>query len=143
MNPPVQTPPQAMVFWIIWFAIFSGLMILQFILGGGFPAGRSQGDEPVVFLIIALSLATASLGVRFVWIPRTNGLVRKLPLMIVGLALAEAIGILGMLLVPEQHVASRMFMLCTAIVCIVLSAPVYAHRQRTGSPFRVEPTDGA
>lgn len=35
MNHPQATPPLAVVFWAIWFAILSGLLMMQFVLGGG------------------------------------------------------------------------------------------------------------
>lgn len=128
------------VFWVIWSAILSGLLIMQFFAGGGIPTGGGQGKEPAIYQVISLGIAAASLFVRFVIIPRLKGLEKKLPAMIVGLALAEGIGIIGMFAIPHQHASTRLFMLGTAIVCIVLSAPVYAKFPGGGSPFRNDPS---
>jgi hypothetical protein len=140
MNPSSQTAPMPVLFWVIWFAILSGLLIMQFFAGGGIPAGGGQGKEPVIYQVITLLMAAAALFVRFVIIPRLDGLKRKFPAMIVGLALAEGIGIIGMFAIPKERASTRLFMLGTAIVCIVLSAPVYAKFPGGGSPFRNDPS---
>jgi hypothetical protein len=139
MNPSQQAPAQPVVFWIIWFAILSGLMIIQFILGGGIPAVSSQEKEPVIWQVVALGAATVALVIRFIIIPRLEGLEKKLPAMIIGLAVSEGVGIIGIFVVPHEHSSTRLFMLGTAIVCIVLSAPVYAKPSGGGSPFRNDP----
>lgn len=144
MSQPSHSPPVPLVFWVIWAAILSGLIIMQFFMGGGIPAGGNRGGEPVIYqaiaLGIALGIAAAALAVRFIVIPRVSGLDRKLPLMIVGLALSESIGIIGIFVIRQEHSSTRLFMLGTAIVCIVLSAPVYARLAPSGSPFRNDPT---
>ena len=139
MNPSQQAPAQPVVFWIIWLAILSGLMFMQFILGGGIPAGSGQEKEPVIWQVVALGAATVALIVRFIIIPRLEGLQKKLPAMLIGLAVSEGIGIIGMFAIPQEHASTRLFMLGTAIVCIVLSAPVYAKFPGSGSPFRNDP----
>jgi hypothetical protein len=128
------------VFWVIWFAILSGLLIMQFFAGGGIPSGGGQGKEPAIYQMMSLGIAAAALFVRFVIIPRVSGLEKKLPLMIVGLALSEGIGIIGMFAVSQEYASTRLFMLGTSIVCIVLSAPVYAKFPGGGSPFRNDPS---
>jgi hypothetical protein len=127
------------VFWVIWFAILSGLLIMQFFAGGGIPTGGGQGGEPAIYQVVTLAIAAAALFVRFVIIPRLKGLEKKLPAMIIGLALSEGIGIIGMFAIPQHHASTRVFMLGAAIVCIVLSAPVYAKVPGNGSPFRNNP----
>jgi hypothetical protein len=136
MTSPRENAPQPIILWIIWFAILSGLLIMQFFAGGGIPSGSDQGEGPVLFQTLALVLAAASLIVRFAVIPRLKDLQQKLPAMIVGIALAEGIGILGMFAVPHQYGATRLFMLGISIVCVVISAPIYAKFPVGGSPFR-------
>lgn len=128
--------PQPVIFWIIWFAILSGLFIMQAFAGGGIPSGSDQGEGPVLFQTLALVAAAASLFVRFVVIPRIKELEKKLPAMVVGLALGEGIGIIGMFAVPHQYGATRLFMLGISIACVVLSAPFYARSPVVGGPFR-------
>lgn len=136
-----QSPqgPQALkpvIFWIIWFAILSGLFVMQAFAGGGIPSGSDQGEAPALFLTLALVAAAASLFVRFAAIPRLKELEKKLPAMVVGLALGEGIGIIGMFAVPHQYGATRLFMLGISIACVVLSAPFYARSPVGGGPFR-------
>jgi hypothetical protein len=136
MTPQQETPtPPAIIFWILWFAILSGLLVIQFLAGGGIPSGRDQGEAPVLFQAIALGMAMAAMAVRFMVIPRISRVAAKLPAMIVGLALSEGIGIFGMFLVPPQHGTTKLFMLAISIACIVLFAPVYA-MEKSGDSFR-------
>ncbi len=136
MTTPRGNTAQPIIFWILWFAILSGLLIMQFFAGGGIPSGSDQGEGPVLIQTFALVLAAASLIVRFAVIPRLEELQKKLPAMIVGLALAEGIGIIGMFAVPHQYGATRLFMLGISIICVVISAPVYVKFPVVGSPFR-------
>ena len=127
MDRPQTPPPLPIVFWVIWFAILSGLLIMQFFAGGGVPASDTDsGQGGLIFQGIALALGAAALFVRFGVIPKLDGLQKKLPAMIVGLALAEGVGILGIFVVPHEHESARVFMLSVSIACIVVSMPVYA-----------------
>ena len=131
-------PPQAqaLVFWIIWFSILVGLVMIQLFAGGGIPSGQDKMEVSFLFKIIPVSLATASLAVRFFVLPRLPGLQAKLPAMIVGLALAEGAGILGAFLIDKQAGATRLTVFLMAVVCIVLSAPVYASARTPQDPSR-------
>ena len=137
MPPPQGRPqaPQFIVFWIIWFAIFSGLVILQFFIGGGVPSGSPQGDGPLLIPVIAFGMAVVAVFVRFGVLPRIKELEKKLPLMIVGLALSEGVGILGMLAVPAPFGATKLLLLAVSLICIILQAPVYAKPPGGGNPF--------
>ena len=137
MPPPEARPqpPQFVVFWVIWFAILSGLFMLQLFAAGGLPSGKDQGDEPLVYHLIALGAAIAAAFIRFGVIPRIAALEKKLPLMIVGLALAEGIGIVGMFVVPSQYGATKLAMLIVSVICVILQAPVYAKPSGSGNPF--------
>jgi hypothetical protein len=132
---PTQ-PIQAIVFWIIWFSILAGLVIIQQFAGGGIPSGADAAEVSMVFKIIPVALATASLAVRFFVIPRLPGLQAKLPAMIIGLALAEGAGILGAFIIDKQAGATRLTVFLMAIVCILVSAPVYASARTPQDPSR-------
>ena len=110
--------------------------MIQFFAAGGIPSGVDQGKPPVLFQGIALALALVAMVVRFGVIPRIGPLERKLPAMIVGLALSEAIGILGAFVVHPEFGSTRLFMLAVSITCIVASAPVYAKAKLGGNSFR-------
>lgn len=128
-------PVQIIVFWIIWFSILSGLLVIQAFAAGGMPSGEDHGNGPLLFQMLALFVATVAMVVRFVVIPKLGTLEKKLPAMIVGLAMSESIGILGAFVVSPDFGATRFFMLAVSIACIVLFAPVYAKPTGGGSPF--------
>jgi hypothetical protein len=129
-NPPAQ----ALVFWIIWFSILTGLVMIQLFAGGGIPSGADAEEVSLVFKFIPVAMATASLAVRFFVIPRLPGLQAKLPAMVIGLALAEGAGILGAFIIDKQAGATRLTVFLMAVVCIVLSAPVYASAKMPQDP---------
>lgn len=128
-------PPVALVFWIIWFATLNGLVVLQFMVGGGIPKGSDQGNPPLLVAMLAGGLALAALAVRFMWIPRIKQVPQKLPAMIVGLAFSESIGLSGMFLVGKEFPATQQLLLLVAIGCIVIFAPVYAKQREDNGRF--------
>ena len=74
-----------------------------------------------------MALAAGSMGIRFLLIPKIADLAKLLPAMIIGLALAEGIGILGMFAIskdlPETQIAPfRDIRLRGAELCAVLCA---------------------
>lgn len=120
-----QKPPAALVFWIIWFAIFNGLFILQFFAAGGIPKGDNEGDAPMAIILIAGALALVSVVVRFVIIPKIGTLEKLLPAMIVGLALAESVGIIGMFLIGKEFPETRLALFVASVSAVAAFAPVY------------------
>jgi len=126
-HPAARPPVQPMVFWIIWIVILSGLLVIQSFAPKATGAGDGEaGSMGRVFQIMALGFGAASMVVRFLVIPRLGTLEKKLPAMIVGLAMAEGIGIIGAFAVSPDETATRMFMLGVSVVCLVLSMPFYA-----------------
>lgn len=118
--------PQIFVFWIMWFAILCGIFIIQFAIGGGIPTGSDSGDAPSLPLILAIVPAIASFAIRFILIPKASELVKLLPLMIIGLALAESVGLLGLFLMPAEFPHTKLVLFATSVFCILVYAPVYA-----------------
>ncbi len=126
-------PPALLVFWIIWFAILQGLVLIQFFVGGGIPKGEDLGDPPALFVAIAGGLALGALVVRFVVIPKIKSVPKMLPAMIIGLALAEAVGLVGMFLIGKEFPTTRLSLFVLSLSCIVSLAPIYAKpRQKDG-----------
>lgn len=128
-----------LVMWIIWFAIFQGLFILRF-----FAAPKPvPADEAVAFslsMVSIIALAAAGLGIltRWVIIPRLSSMVMQLQAMIIGLALCEGSGIIGMFVLPSSHNDERLLLFSVAVTTVILSAPIYTIRRKTGSsPFHV------
>lgn len=132
----VVKPPAVMVFWIIWFAILQGLVLVQFFVGGGIPNGEDQGNAPVWVMAVAGCLALVALAIRFTLIPRLTSFQKLLPAMIVGLAFSEAIGFLGMFVLGEEFPATRLSLFVLSICCIVSLAPLYAKSKEPTSGFR-------
>ncbi|MGC4015565.1 MAG: hypothetical protein QM755_13755 [Luteolibacter sp.] len=126
---PSPAPAKAIVFWVIWFAILSGLFVIQLFVGGGIPEGPDQGQAPLVFIAAGSVAAFASLLVRFLILPSKKSLEQKLPLMIISLALAEAPGIAAAVVVPHGFAQTRLWMFLAAVGCVIISAPVYAKEE--------------
>lgn len=87
---------QLMIFWIIWGSILAGLVVIHAFLGQG-PV------KPVVAADLPVNLAGivplfVSIIIRWLLLPRCADIGRVLPVYIVGLALAEACGLLGVFL---------------------------------------------
>lgn len=130
MTPRQDSPaqPTLLIFWIIWFAILQGLVLIQFFVGGGIPKGADQGDPPTLFLVIAGALALAALAIRFTVIPKIETVAKLMPAMIIGLALSEAVGFVGIFLVGKEFPTTRLGLFVLALCCIASLAPVYAKK---------------
>jgi len=85
-----------LVFWIIWGSILSGLVVIYVFLGQG-PV------KPVVGADLPMNLAGivplfVSIVIRWLVLPRCHEVMRVSLVYIIGLALAEACGIMGVFL---------------------------------------------
>lgn len=85
-----------LVFWIVWGLILAGLVMIYVLLGRG-PV------KPVVAADLPVNLAGVvplfiSVVVRWLVLPRCRDVMTVFPIYIVGLALAEACGLMGILL---------------------------------------------
>lgn len=120
-------PPTPIVFWIIWFAIFNGLFILQFVVAGGFPSGSNAGEVPVWSVAVPAGLLVVAVAIRFLVIPRISDINSLLVAMVVGLALSEGIGIMGMFAVGKAFPETRMALFIVSVCAVVMYAPIYAN----------------
>lgn len=93
-----QPPPAKIVLWIIWFAITVGLVMIYSFAAPKAPAG-GQGSNPLQYLPL-LPLAI-SVFIRWVLLPRQKAIAAALPVFVIGLAMAEGCGIIGMFIVPQ------------------------------------------
>ncbi len=112
-------PPKALIFWILWFAILSGLVIIQVVI----PASTSPvpaSPAPLKYLPVIPLLVSAA--IRWLLLPRVTDIQKALGLFIAGLAMAEGCGILGMFVVPEM----RPTYLLLAVLGILQFAPFFA-----------------
>ena len=123
-----DTPkPTAMVFWILWFALLNGIVIITFFIGGGFPEGENQGKPPALIIAMAAALVVISVAIRFLAIPKAKELEKLLPLMLVGMAFAEGIGIIGIIVVPKDFPETRLALFVTSVSAMLAYAPFYVH----------------
>jgi hypothetical protein len=87
---------QLMIFWVIWATILAGLVVIYVFLGRGPVKPVVAADLPVN--LAGLVPLFVSIVIRGLVLPRCSDIGRVLPVYIVGLALAEACGLLGVFL---------------------------------------------
>lgn len=140
MNSEPEGPPSValIVPWVIWFAILNGFVMIQFFVGGGIPDGKDLVKADATFYLITAVMAVVSLGIRTLWLPSVRELQQKLVAMIIGMASAEGIGILGAVAVDKQLGQVRLVMFVTAVCCLLVYVPFYMNANRAGSGLRGE-----
>ena len=85
---------QILIWWIIWAAVLAGLIAIYFLLGRDSQIPDGKENHSLVGLVGFVPVFV-SIVIRWLVLPRARGLSRALPMFIVGLALAEAGGLLG------------------------------------------------
>ncbi len=96
MNPDPKVKGQLLLWWIVWAAVLAGLVIIYVFLGRG-PLKPADREAPLVNLVGFVPLFV-SIIIRWLALPRFDNLVRAFPIFIIGLALAEGCGLLGIFL---------------------------------------------
>lgn len=84
-----------LLFTVLWLAILGGLVVIYFFLG---QRGGAQDAGGSLIGLVGLGPLLVSIVIRWLVLPRYMDAARALPLFIVGLATAEACGILGIFL---------------------------------------------
>lgn len=87
-----------LVWWIAWAAVLGGLVVIYLVLGRAPVKPEPVADKEVLKHLVGLVPLFVSVVIRWLVLPRFDSLQRAFPLYIVGLALAEACGILGIFL---------------------------------------------
>lgn len=126
-----QTKPQPQVFWIIWGALFVALFVYQFTLGGGVPQGQNGPNTELSWPVMLAvgQIAVASFG-RWVLIPKAQAIGQLFVLMILGLALSEAVEFYGLFLIPADEPSTKLSLWVLALVSEFQFMPVYAKVNR-------------
>src|SRR5690349_3074408 len=93
-SPPAKV--QLLVWWILWASILVGLVLIYVFVARGAPKPAAAKD--VLVNLAGVVPLFVSIVIRWLVLPRYHDLTRALPAFIVGLALAEACGILGIFL---------------------------------------------
>jgi hypothetical protein len=91
-----QVRPPLLTWWIVWSAILGGLVLIYLALGRG-PVKPTVTADLLINLSGVVPLFV-SIVIRWLVLPRYDDLTRAFPVFIVGLALAESCGILGIFL---------------------------------------------
>ncbi len=120
-----QKPNHALVFWVIWIAIFLSLFTYQFILGGGIPRGENQGNPEIGFQALSVGVVLAATFIRWFLIPKAQDVQRMLVLMIAGLALAEAAQFFQIFLIGPNYPETQMSIFILSLVGVGQFAPIY------------------
>ena len=127
---PRQTSaPPVLVWWVLWFAMTNGLILLRVFLA------NELGEDFGALAFIAVVPLVLSALIRFLLLPRMKTKLKAFPVFIVGLATAEACGLLGVLLGGEN----RDTLFGAGLVMLLLYIPLFARNYDGGgnsSPFR-------
>jgi len=101
---PAPTPARLhpLIEWIVWSAISVVVIVLYFNFGQrpSAPEQTTTALSPLAF--IGLGPLVASIALRWLLLPRMPSAQKRFPLFVVGVALAEACGILGIFLGGEH-----------------------------------------
>lgn len=134
MYPPpgsaaAKTP--LLVWWIIWVSILLGLVTLYLLLGRG-PLEAAETSDLLINLSGLVPLFV-SIVIRWLVLPRYDNLKSAFPIFIMGLALAESCGILGIFIGGPFR--DDLFVL--GVLGIVQFVPLFARRllEPRGSGF--------
>lgn len=120
--------PAPIVFWIVWSSILFGVFMLQFFIIGEAPSSGESGVISNSTVAICLSGVVMSTLVRWLILPHMKTAVSKLPVMMIGLALAEATGILGIFIIGSTSPDTQMITFVLSVLGIVQYIPVYASK---------------
>jgi len=99
---PLNTGPDAqrnrakiIVWWILWGAVLGGLAMIYFILGRGLPVSKELAQRKMLTGLIGVVPLFVSVVIRWLVLPRYTEMKRAFVMFIIGLALAETCGLLG------------------------------------------------
>lgn len=113
-------PLRPVTFWIVWGGILSGLVLITALV----PPSSQPGVNPALAYVPLLPLCVSAV-VRFVVIPRISTLPKAFPVFLIGVAMAEASGLLGKFLSGPPH---DMIYFGAALAMLALYVPFFTQR---------------
>jgi hypothetical protein len=128
-SPPRKSIPPV-VLWVAWFGITSAIPLYQIFLGGGWPRGSNVGGAGLSAIeLMAVGQLLAATVIRWLVLPRFSQGPQLLTLMIVGLALSEAVELYGVLLIPRDQPETKISLFVLSLLSAAQFAPTYARSQ--------------
>lgn len=123
-NEPKQ---QLVVWWVLWAAFQMGVVMIFFVLGGGFATAEfpSLSFGP---WMLGLVPCLVSSSIRWSVLPGKTSAQVALPFFVIGLAMAEATCVLGIFVFP----AHRLLLFLVGFLSILQFAPGFAGRYFEG-----------
>ena len=115
-------PIPAMVWWMVWFGILAGFVMIALTLGRRTLSGEIENE--MIFVGMAAAQIAASSALRWIVLPKITHRPRAFVLFIVGLALAEGGGTFGIFLTQ----AHRTDLIVLAALGIAQWIPLFASR---------------
>jgi hypothetical protein len=113
----------AIVWWMIWAALLSGIFVIYFTVGSSAaPAPSASPDSPV--WMVGFAPFVVSTLIRWLLLPRFQSAQSAFPVFVVGLALAEMSCILGVFVFPAHK--AGLFVL--SVLGILQFVPYFAGR---------------
>jgi len=118
---------QAIVMWIIWFALLQGVFVIQWVLGRGIPGGENI-EEPMAAWLWLLCFAPilVATGIRWRIIPKLKLPQQQLVAMVIGRSLTEAPVLFSLFLIGPDYPQNQIAVLMVAVVSLIQFAPSYA-----------------
>lgn len=118
-----QRSASRVVFWAIWFALLSGVLVMNFAIAPPEWSQISRSLASPLWWVAVLPLALSAV-VRWLVLPRFTTTQAALPVFIIGLALAESAAIAGMF-VFDHH---RAELVVLGLLGIGQFLPIFTNR---------------
>lgn len=93
---------QILVWWLVWVAILGGVAIVYFFLGRRSPARLPEMSAAAVMDYAAIGPVIVSSVIRWLWFPRIEKRQQAFAVFIMGLALAEGTGFIGIFVTQQS-----------------------------------------
>ena len=117
---------QAIVAWIIWFALLQSAFIIHFVIGGGFPSGENAAEPMASWLwFLCFAPIVVATVIRWIVIPKIGEPQKLLVAMIVGLFLSENPIMFSLLLIGSDYPQNQIAVLIVSVLSLIQFAPSY------------------
>jgi len=111
---------QLTIWWIVWGVVVTGLVVIYLLFG----CGPTRAGSDLLVNLSGVVPLFVSIIIRWLVLPRYSDLARAFPMYVVGLALAEGCGLLGIFLGGVY----RDDLLVLGVLGVVQFVPLFAKR---------------